>query len=133
MPQFDGIDHVHIYVNQRSAALEWYARVLQLYPVPQLMSWAQGGGPLTIADAGNQVHLALFEASPQGRQTTVAFGVSAPQYMAWRSHLQQQQVSFTQQDHDLSWSLYFADPDGNRYEITCYAYAELAALLKAGA
>ena len=33
------------------------------------------------------------------------------------------------EDHEVSWSLYFSDPDGNPYEITCYEYAELASAL----
>ena len=28
-------------------------------------------------------------------------------------------------DHELSWSFYFLDPDGNRFELTCYDYAEV--------
>jgi catechol-2,3-dioxygenase len=35
-------------------------------------------------------------------------------------------------DHGLAWSLYFADPDGNPYEITTYDHAAVAELLRAG-
>ena len=34
------------------------------------------------------------------------------------------------EDHGLSWSLYFADPDGNPWEITSYQHAVVATLLK---
>ncbi|MBY4893897.1 hypothetical protein KUL25_14150 [Rhodobacteraceae bacterium N5(2021)] len=32
-------------------------------------------------------------------------------------------------DHDPSWSIYFRDPDGNRFEVTTYDYAEVARAL----
>lgn len=32
-------------------------------------------------------------------------------------------------DHELSWSVYFVDPDGNRIEVTTYDYAQIAAAL----
>jgi catechol-2,3-dioxygenase len=32
-------------------------------------------------------------------------------------------------DHQVSWSLYFSDPDGNPYEITSYTYDQLGAQL----
>jgi sugar lactone lactonase YvrE len=34
------------------------------------------------------------------------------------------------EDHQVSWSLYFSDPDGNPYEITSYEYGELPAQLR---
>ena len=33
------------------------------------------------------------------------------------------------EDHQVSWSLYFADPDGNPWEITTYQHAVVATLL----
>ncbi len=30
-------------------------------------------------------------------------------------------------DHRVAWSLYFSDPDGNPFEITCYDYDALSA------
>ena len=34
------------------------------------------------------------------------------------------------EDHGLAWSLYFADPDGNPWEITCWQHAVVATMLQ---
>jgi hypothetical protein len=84
---------------------------------------APGDGPLTIQNCEGTVHLALFEGTPEKRPSTIAFGVVADAFMKWQPHLgdvlgmQLQAV-----DNTVSWSLYFTNPDGNRFEITSYAY-----------
>lgn len=117
MPQLERVDHVHIHVHQREAAVSWYRDVMGFEPVAALAVWAVDGGPLTIGKG--DVHLALFEGRAV-QQTTVAFSVTAEDYQHWKVHLGEQGVPFSEVDHDLSWSIYFKDPDGNPYEITCY-------------
>jgi catechol 2,3-dioxygenase-like lactoylglutathione lyase family enzyme len=36
-------------------------------------------------------------------------------------------------DHDVAWSIYFRDPDGNHLELTTYDYAEVAKKIGRGA
>ena len=130
IPTLAKIDHLHIYVSNRISAQAWYARVLGLVQVPELEFWSANGGPLTIANTTGNIHLALFERPPERCRSTVAFAVDAPDFLAWQTHLSdmlKQEIKAT--DHDVSWSLYFKDPDGNPYEITSYAYQELAVLL----
>ena len=125
-PALINIDHVHIFVADRAAAEAWYARTLGLRRVVALEGWAADGGPLTLADASGAIHLALFEREPEKNRATVAFGASAAQYSAWREHLHgvlAGAVSF--EDHGLSLSMYFRDPDGNPYEITTYETAAI--------
>jgi catechol-2,3-dioxygenase len=129
-PTLTNIDHVHIFVADRAAAEAWYASVLGFTRVVALQSWAADGGPLTIADASGGLHLALFQSAPIKTRTTVAFGTTAVQYLAWREHLLAAlagSVSF--EDHGMSMSMYFRDPDGNPFEITCYEVAALRAEL----
>ena len=122
MPRLTKIDHVHIYVSDRVAAEAWYRQVLGFERVASLAFWAQDGGPLTLANG--DAHLALFE-HPALKSTTVAFAVDAAAYREWKQQLQAFDVDYTENDHQLSWSIYFSDPDGNPFEITCYDYDKL--------
>lgn len=132
-PSLDHIDHIHVQVADRARAERWYAEVLGLSRMAQLESWATGGGPLTLANASGTIHLALFERAPEPSRSTVAFGVAAADFVAWRRHLESQLGRPIEPvDHQLAWSIYFADPDGNPYEITTYEHAVTAGLLRTG-
>lgn len=124
-PALHGIDHLHVFVTDRPAATAWYARVLGMMPIAELARWAVDGGPLTIRDAADRVHLALFERPRQPNRATIALRIAAGDWPAWQAHLGRQQVPSTFEDHGESWSIYFADPDGNPYELTCYEVAAL--------
>lgn len=130
-PSLDKVDHIHVYVSDRVASERWYERVLGLTRIPEFAFWAQGGGPLTISNASGTVHLALFERPKRACRSTVALGVGASEFLAWQKHLVLMlDQAVTLEDHELSWSLYFSDPDGNPYEITSYEYDLLAAHLR---
>lgn len=130
-PPLGGIDHLHVYVQDRAAAERWYGEVLGLKRVDALAHWAAGGGPLTLADSGGRIHLALFERPPQPNRATIALGVDAPAFIAWRTRLQHRLGRAPDPvDHAVSWSIYFSDPDGNPYEITTYDHAAVAQALQ---
>jgi catechol-2,3-dioxygenase len=124
MPQLLGFDHIHVYVQDRAAAEAWYARVMGLTRTPSLEFWAADGGPLTIQDADETIHIALFERAAQPTRSTVALKASAEGFAQWRKHLAAMpDVKLTVEDHSVAMSMYFSDPDGNPYEITTYEYA----------
>jgi catechol-2,3-dioxygenase len=120
-PALLGIDHVHVYVRDRAAAEKWYEITLGLTRTKELEFWSAGGGPLTIQDKDATVHIALFERTHQDTRSTIALRVSGRQFGAWRAHLKAAPaLEVTEEDHEVSVSLYFSDPDGNPYEITTY-------------
>ncbi len=130
-PVLDRIDHVHLYVADREASERWYESVLGFTRIPELAFWSPDGGPLTVGNPSGTVHIALFERPAEKCRSTVAFGASATEFLAWITHLQKVLDRPMQAvDHEVSWSLYFSDPDANPFEITSYEYAALASQLR---
>ena len=129
-PPLQRFDHIHVYVADRAAAEIWYAKVLGFTRMKEFEFWAEGAGPLTLSDRSNAIHIALFERPKEKCRSTIALAASAEDFLGWRSHLATALDRPPEvEDHEVSWSLYFSDPDGNPYEITCYEYAELASAL----
>jgi catechol-2,3-dioxygenase len=129
-PNINAVDHIHVYVTNRSAVEAWYKRVLGLTRVQKFDLWASDG-PQMLAAPSAKFKIALFERPAENCRSTIAFDVSAKDFVAWRAHLAAE-LDHTPQldDHELSWSIYFHDPEGNPYEITTYEYDEATALLK---
>ncbi len=133
-PDLQVIDHIHVMVTDRHAAEAWYGRVLGLRRVTELAFWAADGGPLTLSDPSNQIHLALFERPARPCRSTIAMRVSAKGLLEWQHHLRTELGSLPElEDHAVSWSVYFSDPDGNPFEITTYEYAEIGVLVRGAA
>jgi catechol 2,3-dioxygenase-like lactoylglutathione lyase family enzyme len=135
------IDHVELFVPDRYEAADWYRRTLGLEIVRDLEDWATTeGGPLIISGDGGDTMLALFEGQPRGSRETaghhrVAFRVDASTFLRFLERLKQfpvfdeeghESASVRVVDHDRSYSAYFCDPYGNRYEVTTYDYEKVA-------
>jgi catechol 2,3-dioxygenase len=125
VPVLKGIDHVHVYVRSWSEAEDWYRRVLGFSRMEELLVWAVDKGPLTLQNPEGSVHLALFE-SDAGPNSTIAFGATGEEFLAWKTHLEGCGLELRLADHTLAWSLYFHDPFGNYHEITTYDHALVA-------
>jgi catechol 2,3-dioxygenase len=126
VPALNNIDHVHVYVKSWSVAEPWYEKVLGFTRVEKFEAWAVDGGPLTLENDNGSVHLALFE-SDLPPTSTIAFGVSGEEFLAWIAHLESCALEIRVADHELAWSLYFHDPFGNYHEITSYDHALIRA------
>jgi len=124
------IDHIHIHVRDRRKTELWYAQVLGFTRIEKYAFWAVDGGPLTLQNKAETVHLALFE-NPDIQRTTVAFGVGSAGLLAWITHLSANGIDVQPVDHQLAWSIYFKDPDGNPFEITTYEYDAFLKLVNA--
>lgn len=97
--------------------------------VPELEFWATNGGPLTMTNSSGSIHLALFERPSEECRSTVAFGADAKQFIGWQKHLLDTLGHDLEVvDHEVAWSLYFKDPDGNPYEIISHDHGAVAAL-----
>ena len=137
----DGIDHVELYVSDREDAADWYERVLGVVPDEEFEQWWRSEtGPLVLTPEGGTTKLALFEhASPTtGAGVSphrVAFRVDGAGFLAFLDRLEDLDLVDREGevvteadvvDHDISYSIYFADPDGNPLEVTTYDYEDVA-------
>ena len=137
------IDHVEMFVPDRSEAARWYERVLGLQVVPECEDWARDGGPLMISSDGGRTKLALFEGRPTSAAETaafrrVAFSVTGDQYLEFLRLLPDLQVhdargqvvtGVASVDHDMSFSIYFNDPYEHLLEVTSYDHELIRAAL----
>ena len=117
-PKLNGIDHIHVYVANWDEAEDWYGDVLGFKRVEALKSWAVKGGPLTLENPEGNVHLALFERDGHAGSSTIAFGASGKEFLAWKTHLEGKGLDLRIADHKMAFSMYFNDPDKNMHEIT---------------
>lgn len=138
-----GVDHVELYVTDWEEAADWYERVLGLTPERSFAAWWEtDSGPLMLA-VDETTKLALFERESATRGDDVsphrvAFQIAADGFCSFLDRLEA--LALTDRhgtvvtrsdvvDHDLAYSLYFTDPDGNWLELTTNEYDAVAARL----
>jgi len=122
------IDHVHVYVNNLELAEHWYNSVLGFTRDDSLYFWFEQGGPLVIRNHG--ASLSLFPRNDQPPGHTIAFSVEARALIDLVGILNGREIAFTVSDHDVSMSVYFHDPDGNKIEFTSYEYRQAKQVLE---
>jgi len=131
MFELDGIDHVALAVRDVAGSARWYIEVLGFEPRHEGM-W--NGVPLFVGKG--RTALALFPAqehalAPASRGERIgmlhlAFRATRAEFLAAQRDLRLRGISFAVQDHEISHSIYFHDPDGNRLEITTYEVGDSA-------
>jgi catechol 2,3-dioxygenase len=119
------IDHVEVFVRDLDRAARWYGEVLGLREIHR---W----DPEPVFIGAGETCLALFQASTDAPAVPAADAASRPHWhrVAWHTdpagfeaaqvHLSKLGITFRGPvDHEIAWSIYFNDPDGNPLEITC--------------
>ena len=125
MFKLDGLDHVALTVTDVARSVAWYQEVLALERSHENV-W--GDIPAFVL-AGNS-GLALFpvkgsDPKPRPGADTitirhVAFRASRFDYEQAQKELRRRNITFKSQDHVVSHSIYFRDPDDHEIEITTY-------------
>ena len=125
MFKIEALDHVALSVWDVERSAQWYAEVLGF---KRLHEDKWNGIPVFVGirDAG----IALFPASEEVgsasadrasvRTLHFAFRTNRENFSRAQDELKKRAIPFDFQDHEISHSIYFADPDGHKVEITTY-------------
>jgi Lactoylglutathione lyase and related lyases len=129
--QLEGIDHVALGVRDIARSVKWYIEVLGFERLHEGM-W---DGVPTFIGKGN-TGIALFPAKPDAKPTSsshrelrmlhLAFRANRDAFLAAQRELEKRGIKFEFQDHEISHSIYFCDPDGHQLEITTYEVPQLS-------
>lgn len=124
MFELQGIDHVALSVRDVERAARWYIDVLGFeHRLPGMWD----GVPTFIGKGTTAI--ALFPLQAKGsadasrggvRMLHLAFRATRAAFLAAQDDLKQRGIAFHFQDHEISHSIYFRDPDGHELEITTY-------------
>ena len=125
MIEIEGIDHVALSVRDVEHSARWYIDLLGFeHRWPGMWD-----GMPTFIGKGTTA-LALFplqggaEVSRRGvRMLHLAFRTTRAGFVTAQHDLEQRGIAFEFQDHEISQSIYFRDPDGHELEITTYELA----------
>ena len=124
--QLEGIDHVALSVRDVELSAKWYIDVLGFERKHEGM-WK--GIPTFIAKGTTAI--ALFPARNHDSKKTptraawmdmlhLAFRADRKNFVVAQRELKERGITFEFQDHEISHSIYFRDPDGHELEITTY-------------
>ena len=121
--ELDGIDHVAMSVRDVERAAQWYIDVLGF---ERRFDGMWDGVPVFIGKG--KTALALFPARAGSTSTDrgeirllhLAMRANRENFLAAQEELKRRSIKFEFQDHEISHSIYFRDPDGHQLEITTY-------------
>jgi catechol 2,3-dioxygenase-like lactoylglutathione lyase family enzyme len=127
MMNLEGIDHVALSVRDVERSAQWYIEVLGFERKFEGM-W--DGVPVFVGKGTNA--LALFpiranerstsDAQAEVRMLHLAMRANRKNFLAAQEELKRRGIKFDFQDHEISHSIYFRDPDGHQLEITTYEF-----------
>ena len=133
--ELEGIDHVAMSVRDVERAARWYIDVLGF---ERRFSEMWNGVPVFIGKGTTAIALFPVRSNEEsirqrtdspGRTSATRGGVkmlhlalraNRTNFLAAQDELKQRGIQFEFQDHEISHSIYFRDPDGHKLEITTY-------------
>ena len=119
----EGIDHVALSVRDVERAAQWYIDVLG-FERQHEGGW--DGVPVFIGKGTTALALFPVRSKPTSggpadvRMLHLAFRANRKNFLAAQEELKRRGIKFEFQDHVISHSIYFRDPDGHQLEITTY-------------
>jgi catechol 2,3-dioxygenase len=132
--ELERIDHVALAVSDVERSARWYTDVFRF---ERRYDDVWGGYPVFVGKGATA--LALFpprrnarrrperqssgstsSAQPPIRILHLAFRATRKNFLAAQEQLKRRGIEFEFQDHEISHSIYFHDPDGHELEITTY-------------
>ncbi len=126
--QLEGIDHVALAVRDVEQSADWYVEVLGF---ERLYEGMWNGVPCFIGKGSTAI--ALFpvrDDSGSGARAAkrsmlhLAFRADRKNFLAAQEELKRRGIRFEFQDHEISHSIYFRDPNEIELEITTYAVSD---------
>src|SRR5205823_1324077 len=132
--ELEGIDHVALSVRDVERAAQWYIDVLGFKRLHEGM-WDGvpvfiGKGTTALAFFPVRERASSAEAATAAGSTSngpadirmlhLALRANRKNFLAAQEELKQRGIKFEFQDHEISHSIYFHDPDGHALEITTY-------------
>lgn len=119
--ELEGIDHVALAVADPERTAGWYHDVLGFERRHEGM-WH--GVPLFIGKGSTAIALFPRRAPDEPRTRNgflhLAFRASRENFLAAQDELKRRGIPFEFEDHEISHSIYFRDPDRHQLEITTY-------------
>ena len=125
MFEIDALDHVALSVRDVARSVKWYSDVLGF---KRLHEDRWNGIPAFVGNGDAAV--ALFPASEEigsafadraaVRTLHFAFRTDRENFSRAQDELKKRAIRFEFEDHEISHSIYFRDPDGHKIEITTY-------------
>ena len=124
--EVEGIDHVAMSVGDLEQSAQWYVDVLGF---ERRFEGMWDGVPVFIGKGTTALALFPVRESPASsgsggiRMLHLALRANRKNFLAAQKELKSRGIKFEFQDHEISHSIYFRDPDGHKLEITTYELA----------
>jgi catechol 2,3-dioxygenase-like lactoylglutathione lyase family enzyme len=125
MFEIEALDHVALAVRDVGRSAQWYADVLGFKREHEGL-W--NGVPVFIGNGAAAIALFPVQEGTGSmshdraalRTLHFAFRADRENFLRARDELKKRVIPFEFQDHEISHSIYFRDPDGHEIEITTY-------------